>query len=50
MGANVTDRASLEDAVARIREQLETVDLLVKIARLVDEFEVPPWEADPDQW
>ncbi|WP_346623454.1 SDR family oxidoreductase [Blastococcus montanus] len=48
--ADVTDRASVEAAVGEVREQLGPVDLLVNNAGLIDEAEVPLWEADPDQW
>jgi NAD(P)-dependent dehydrogenase (short-subunit alcohol dehydrogenase family) len=50
LAADVTDRAAVEDAVGRVREELGPVDLLVNNAGLIDEFEVPVWEADPDQW
>ena len=50
VAADVTDRASVEAAVGEVREQLGPVDLLVNNAGLIDEFEVPLWEADPDQW
>jgi 3-oxoacyl-[acyl-carrier protein] reductase len=50
VAADVTDRASVEAAVARVVEELGQVDLLVNNAGLIDEFEVPLWEADPDQW
>ncbi|WP_104525489.1 SDR family NAD(P)-dependent oxidoreductase [Blastococcus atacamensis] len=50
VAADVTDRASVEDAVGEVREQLGPVDLLVNNAGLIDEYEVPVWEADPDQW
>jgi NAD(P)-dependent dehydrogenase (short-subunit alcohol dehydrogenase family) len=48
--ADVTDRASVDAAVARITEDLGHVDLLVNNAGLIDAAEVPLWEADPDQW
>ncbi|MGY1709523.1 SDR family NAD(P)-dependent oxidoreductase [Geodermatophilus sp. SYSU D00758] len=48
--ADVTDRTAVEEAVARVREELGPVDLLVNNAGVVDEAEVPLWEADPDQW
>ena len=47
---DVTDRASVEAAVARVTEELGHVDLLVNNAGLIDAAEVPLWEADPDQW
>ena len=50
VAADVTDRAAVDDAVGQVREQLGPVDLLVNNAGLIDEFEVPVWEADPDQW
>ncbi|MCZ2861264.1 SDR family NAD(P)-dependent oxidoreductase [Blastococcus sp. VKM Ac-2987] len=50
VAADVTDRASVEDAVGRVREELGPVELLVNNAGLIDELEVPLWEADPDQW
>ena len=34
----------------RVAEELGPIDLLVNNAGLIDEFEVPLWEADPDQW
>jgi NAD(P)-dependent dehydrogenase (short-subunit alcohol dehydrogenase family) len=48
--ADVTDRASVEAAVAEVVAQLGQIDLLVNNAGLIDELEVPLWEADPDQW
>ena len=50
VAADVTDRESVEAAVGEVREQLGPVDLLVNNAGLIDEYEVPVWEADPDQW
>jgi NAD(P)-dependent dehydrogenase (short-subunit alcohol dehydrogenase family) len=50
VAADVTDRASVEEAVGRVREELGPIELLVNNAGLVDELEVPLWEADPDQW
>jgi 3-oxoacyl-[acyl-carrier protein] reductase len=50
VAADVTDRASVDEATARVAEELGPVDLLVNNAGLIDEFEVPLWEADPDQW
>jgi NAD(P)-dependent dehydrogenase (short-subunit alcohol dehydrogenase family) len=48
--ADVTDRASVEAAVARVTAELGNVDLLVNNAGILDAAEVPLWEADPDQW
>ena len=48
--ADVTDRASVEEAVARVTAELGNVDLLVNNAGILDAAEVPLWEADPDQW
>jgi NAD(P)-dependent dehydrogenase (short-subunit alcohol dehydrogenase family) len=50
VAADVTDRASVQAAVERVVGELGQVDLLVNNAGLIDEFEVPLWEADPDQW
>jgi NAD(P)-dependent dehydrogenase (short-subunit alcohol dehydrogenase family) len=50
VAADVTDRASVEAAVAQVVEQLGNVDLLINNAGLIDAAEVPLWEADPDQW
>ena len=50
VAADVTDRASVDAAAARVAEELGPIDLLVNNAGLIDEFEVPLWEADPDQW
>ncbi|TFV50328.1 SDR family oxidoreductase [Blastococcus sp. TF02A-35] len=50
VAADVTDRASVEAAVAEVVEKLGQVDLLVNNAGLIDEYEVPVWEADADQW
>jgi NAD(P)-dependent dehydrogenase (short-subunit alcohol dehydrogenase family) len=50
VAADVTDRASVDAATARVAEELGPVDLLVNNAGLIDEFEVPLWETDPDQW
>ncbi len=48
--ADVTDRVAVDDAVARVREELGPVDLLVNNAGVIDAAEEPLWEADPDQW
>jgi NAD(P)-dependent dehydrogenase (short-subunit alcohol dehydrogenase family) len=50
VAADVTDRASVDAAVARVAGELGRVDLLVNNAGLIDAVEVPVWEADPDQW
>jgi 3-oxoacyl-[acyl-carrier protein] reductase len=50
VAADVTDRASVDAATARVAEELGPVDLLINNAGLIDEFEVPLWETDPDQW
>ena len=50
VAADVTERASVEEAVGVVREELGPIALLVNNAGLIDEFEVPVWEADPDQW
>jgi NAD(P)-dependent dehydrogenase (short-subunit alcohol dehydrogenase family) len=48
--ADVTDRAAVEAAVARVLDEFGRIDLLVNNAGLMDVQEVPPWEADPDDW
>jgi NAD(P)-dependent dehydrogenase (short-subunit alcohol dehydrogenase family) len=50
VAADVTDRASVDAATARVAEELGPLELLVNNAGLIDEFEVPLWETDPDQW
>lgn len=50
VAADVTDRASVDAAVARVVEELGQVDLLVNNAGVIDAAEEPLWEADPDQW
>jgi NAD(P)-dependent dehydrogenase (short-subunit alcohol dehydrogenase family) len=50
VAADVTDQASVDDAVAQVADELGRVDLLVNNAGLIDAAEVPIWEADPDQW
>ncbi len=50
VAADVTDPAAVEAAVAEVTATLGPVGLLVNNAGLVDAAEVPPWEADPDQW
>src|SRR4051794_5803972 len=50
VAADVTDRAAVEAAVARVVEEFGGIDLLVNNAGLMDAEEVPVWEADPDEW
>ena len=50
VAADVTDRTSVDAATARVAEELGPIDLLINNAGLIDEFEVPLWETDPDQW
>ena len=44
------DLSVVAGAAQQILGAHERVDLLVNNAGMIDEFEVPLWEADPDQW
>jgi len=48
--ADVTDRASVEDAVGRVLAEHGRIDLLVNNAGLLDAQEAPMWQTDPDAW
>lgn len=48
--ADVTDRAAVDAAVARVVEEFGRIDLLINNAGLMDAEEVPVWQADPDRW
>jgi 3-oxoacyl-[acyl-carrier protein] reductase len=50
VAADVTDRAAVTQAVARVHREFGRVDLLVNNAGLMDAAEVPVWQADPEQW
>ncbi|MGY1605373.1 SDR family NAD(P)-dependent oxidoreductase [Geodermatophilus sp. SYSU D00815] len=50
VAADVTDRAAVDAAVARVVEEFGRVDLLVNNAGLLDPAEVPLWQADADEW
>ncbi len=50
LAGDVADRASVEAVVAETTRVLGPVDLLINNAGLIDEAEVPVWEADVDQW
>jgi NAD(P)-dependent dehydrogenase (short-subunit alcohol dehydrogenase family) len=50
VAADVTDREAVEAATRRVAEELGPIDVLINNAGLIDEFEVPLWETDPDQW
>ena len=50
LDADVTDSAQVDAAVADTVKRFGAIDLLVNCAGLVDDAEVPLWEADVDQW
>jgi NADP-dependent 3-hydroxy acid dehydrogenase YdfG len=50
VAADVTDRAAVSSAVARVHREFGRIDLLVNNAGLMDAAEVPVWQADPEQW
>lgn len=49
IAVDITDRASVERAVAQSERELGPLDVLVNNAGASD-TEIPPWEADPDDW
>ncbi|KRE60977.1 SDR family oxidoreductase [Nostocoides sp. Soil756] len=50
LAADVTSRASVDDAVATALRQVGPVDVVVNAAGLVDRAEVPLWESAPEDW
>ncbi|GAB2683552.1 SDR family NAD(P)-dependent oxidoreductase [Thalassiella azotivora] len=48
--ADVTDLSVVESAVAEVERELGPVDLLVNNAGRIESTEVPPWQADPEEW
>ena len=48
--ADVTDFAAVADMVADAEQRLGPLDLLVNNAGLIEDDEVPVWEADPAEW
>ena len=50
LDADVTDSRQVDAAVAEAAGRFGAVDLLVNCAGLVDDAEVPLWEADADRW
>lgn len=48
--ADVTDYAAVVRMVAAVEQRLGPLDLLVNNAGLIEDDEVPIWEADPAQW
>ena len=48
--ADVTDSGQVEAAVSDTLKRFGAIDLLVNCAGLVDDAEVPLWEADVDRW
>jgi NAD(P)-dependent dehydrogenase (short-subunit alcohol dehydrogenase family) len=49
IAVDITGRASVERAVAQAERELGPLDVLVNNAGASD-TEIPPWEADPDDW
>jgi len=47
--ADVRDRASIEQLVARVERELGSIDVLVNNAGVGEPFG-PTWEVDPDEW
>ncbi|WP_295693262.1 SDR family oxidoreductase [Lapillicoccus sp.] len=50
LDADVTDAGQVDAAVAEAADRFGPIDLLVNCAGLVDEAEVPLWDADADRW
>lgn len=48
--ADVTDVRAVRAAVAAAEAELDGIDLLVNNAGRIESAEVPPWQADPDEW
>lgn len=48
--ADVTDFAAVTGMVADVEQRLGPLDLLVNNAGLIEDDEVPLWEADPAEW